>query len=96
MEHDTIVALMQPGLDLPELATLLHRPAWMARAACRGQGVAAFFGGETSDPAPAKAVCAGCPVRQECFSFALDDLALVGVWGGTTVQERRVLRRESA
>ena len=96
MEHDTIVALMQPGLDLPELATLLHRPAWMARAACRGQGVAAFFGGETSDPAPAKAVCAGCPVRQEHLSFALDDMALVGVWGGTTEGERKAPRRASA
>ncbi len=96
MEHETIIALMTPGLDMPDLSTFLRRPAWQARGACRGQGVAAFFGSATSDPEPALAVCKDCSVRAECLSFALDDGELVGVWGATTAADRRVLRRESA
>lgn len=42
----------------------------------------------------AKAVCASCPVRQQCLDEALglapgDDF---GIWGGTTEAERRELR----
>lgn len=80
---------------MPDLSTFFRRPAWQARAARRSQGTDAFIT-ESKDPAPAKALCAGCPVRGECLSFVLDDPELVGVWGGTTGEDRRVLRRASA
>jgi WhiB family redox-sensing transcriptional regulator len=42
--------------------------------------------------AEAKAVCAGCPVRPECLAFALQR-DLHGIWGATTEDERRLMRR---
>jgi WhiB family transcriptional regulator, redox-sensing transcriptional regulator len=73
---------------------LVQREAWMRRAACRGQETEAFFpprGGDVSGP---KAVCAACPVRQECLEYALDNRDKFGVWGGLTEMERREIRRE--
>lgn len=44
--------------------------------------------------ASAKAVCALCPVQQECLDYALDmeyDSPVNGIWGGRTEHERRKL-----
>lgn len=49
--------------------------------------------GESS--APAKAVCAACPVRAECLDHALTRSEPHGVWGGLTVRERRTLERQT-
>lgn len=89
-----------PG-DLIDLASTLEelavRPAWHAAAACRGQGPEPWFPtrGESTDPA--KAVCAGCPVRDDCLAEALahpytED---AGVWGGTSLRQRKALRRST-
>lgn len=40
----------------------------------------------------AKAICATCPVRSECFDYALRNNEH-GIWGGTTEQEREQIRR---
>ena len=66
------------------LLELLIPPAWHARAACReAADVATWFPGRGEDAAPAKAVCAGCAVRQECGSWAEQQGAdLSGIWGG--------------
>lgn len=71
-------------LDL--LHSILNRPRWHARAACRGSGVAAFF--SKSDPDLGITVCGDCPVRAECLAFAVEH-DCDGVWGATTAQERR-------
>jgi WhiB family redox-sensing transcriptional regulator len=39
----------------------------------------------------AKLVCVGCPLREECLSWAVD-LKEVGIWGGTNDEERKVIR----
>jgi WhiB family redox-sensing transcriptional regulator len=39
----------------------------------------------------AKAVCAGCPVRKKCLSWALT-MNVSGVWGGCSEYERRRMR----
>jgi WhiB family redox-sensing transcriptional regulator len=44
----------------------------------------------------AKAVCAGCLVRDECLGFALAEGIEDGVWAGLSPQERRVRRRTAA
>jgi WhiB family redox-sensing transcriptional regulator len=44
----------------------------------------------------AKAVCSGCPVRDECLAFALDTGQDFGIWGGLTEDERRAMLRQSA
>ncbi len=78
--------------ELPDLASLLRRPAWMAEAACREMGVDTFVHGRTGNPRTPKAVCAGCPVREPCLAFAMADSDLEGVWGGTSTRERRAMR----
>lgn len=72
---------------------------WRLQARCRGMDPDLFFpehGGSGNDTRSAKAVCAECPVSHECLDFALHNFDThddYGVWGGTSVIERRVLRR---
>ena len=41
--------------------------------------------------AAAKAICAACPVREDCLQFAIEAGELYGVWGGMTEMERHAL-----
>lgn len=43
--------------------------------------------------AEAKAVCARCPIRIQCLLTALEG-GDIGIWGGTTENERRKIKRE--
>ena len=70
----------------------LDRPAWQQQAACHGM-TALFFPTRGEDARPARAICAGCPVRTECLDFAIDGGDHHGVFGGTSERERRSLRR---
>jgi WhiB family redox-sensing transcriptional regulator len=47
----------------------------------------------TKDEETAVAVCSRCPVSGNCLETALADHRLSGVWGGTTSDQRRALRR---
>lgn len=42
--------------------------------------------------AQAKALCARCPVMEQCRDWAVTSGESEGIWGGTTPAERRVLR----
>ena len=42
--------------------------------------------------APARQVCAACPVRQPCLDYAISNRIAYGIWGGLTERERRALR----
>ncbi|MEU6277041.1 WhiB family transcriptional regulator [Streptomyces populi] len=71
---------------------------WRDSASCRTVDPDLFFPIGSTGPAllqiqEAKAVCAGCPVREECLRWALDTDQTVGVWGGTSEAERRALAR---
>ena len=73
---------------------------WAASAACQGLDPELFFPVTTQGPArgqaeEAKAVCAQCPVRQPCLEFALETGQNSGIWGGTTEDERRTMRRRN-
>ena len=73
--------------------------AWRQHAACRGIDAAVFYPGSEEEAEAAKAVCAGCLVRQPCLEYALAVRERDGVWGGATEKERRRLirqRRQSA
>ena len=81
----------------PDVYTRLD-VAWQRRGACRQVDPSLFFGPEGEGraqrrfrEAAAKAVCARCPVRAACRSFALATGEPYGIWGGTTESER--LRR---
>lgn len=64
---------------------------WRRRAACRGMEPDLWFphSEQPEDEAPAKAVCATCPVRLDCLEFALVTRQDDGVWGGVGPRERR-------
>lgn len=70
---------------------------WKARAACAGISFPLFFPTQESPAnqvARAKAVCAACPVVAECLEYSLETNQVSGIWGGTTEEERRSLRRK--
>jgi WhiB family redox-sensing transcriptional regulator len=76
-----------------------NEPAWYRRAACGTCSAELFFpvgrrGRASDDADAAKAVCARCPVRMACLRFAIETNQEYGVWGGTTEEERRPLRRQ--
>jgi WhiB family redox-sensing transcriptional regulator len=43
--------------------------------------------------AAAKAICTECAVRAECLEFAVTTNQEYGIWGGTSEEERRDIRR---
>lgn len=79
---------------------LLTRGRWRMLAACQSIDPELFFpvsasGKSLEQVTAAKAVCAACPVRQECLAFAFRTGQAHGIWGGLTVEERQqALRRE--
>lgn len=83
------------GPDLPALAELADRPAWMKDALCREPAYAdvSFFIELGEDSRPAKAVCGRCLVRRECREYAVAEGIWGGIWGGTSPGERKRLRR---
>ena len=44
----------------------------------------------------AKHVCGECPVSTDCLQYALDTNQDSGIWGGTSEEERRIIRRKLA
>ena len=71
---------------------------WRSRSACRDTDPDLFFpvgttGLALEQIAAAKAVCATCEVRAACLEFALATNQESGVWGGTSEEERRKLRK---
>ena len=63
-------------------------------AACAGMDPEKFFPfpPQTAEIEEAKAVCRQCPVKAACLAWALDNEDF-GVWGGTSEDERRAMRR---
>lgn len=68
---------------------------WRDFAECRSTDPATFFPepGDTGTEAKAKAICADCPVVEECAAFAETTLAKAGIWAGLTEDERARDRR---
>jgi WhiB family redox-sensing transcriptional regulator len=71
---------------------------WRDGAACRDTDPDLFFPvGSTGLAAEqiraAKAVCDLCPAKEPCLQFAIENNQDSGVWGGTSEDERRILRR---
>lgn len=50
-----------------------------------------FFSENPKKIAMAKAICATCPMTQECLRMALDNHEEYGIFGGMTPKEREVL-----
>ena len=71
---------------------------WRNRAICRDTDPDLFFPIGTTGQAlvqieRAKEVCDECPVKTDCLDYALETNQDSGIWGGTSEEERRRLRR---
>lgn len=64
------------------------RYSWQENAGCRGIEPEIFFPVSDEDAGPARAICGGCPVREECLLFSFQNRERYGVWGGVTEKER--------
>lgn len=73
---------------------------WQDDALCRGEDLALFFGLDGERPPQrdvrereAKAICAQCPVRNECLDYALTRPEKYGLYGSLNEDERASERR---
>lgn len=76
----------------------LERDEWRQFAECRDTDPDLFFPVGTTGPAleqiaNAKAVCRTCDVQGLCLEYAISTNQDSGVWGGTSEEERRQMRR---
>jgi WhiB family redox-sensing transcriptional regulator len=76
----------------------LERDEWRNFSACRDTDPNLFFPVGTTGPAleqiaNAKAVCRTCEVQALCLEYAISTNQDSGVWGGTSEEERRQMRR---
>jgi WhiB family redox-sensing transcriptional regulator len=76
----------------------IERDDWRDVASCRDTDPDLFFPVGTTGPAieqieNAKAVCRECPALVPCLEYALTTNQDSGVWGGTSEEERRKLRK---
>lgn len=73
--------------------------SWRNDALCRDTDPDLFFPVGTTGQAlvqieRAKSVCGECPVRVDCLDYALETNQDAGIWGGTSEDERRLMRRQ--
>jgi WhiB family redox-sensing transcriptional regulator len=71
---------------------------WRDLASCRHTEPDLFFPVGTTGPAidqieAAKRVCQACEANEACLEFALATNQESGIWGGTSEEERRKLRK---
>jgi len=83
------MSIMMLTTLLSDLMDMADATAWMGRGLCGETDPEAFFADGPAEPA--KAVCAGCPVRRTCLAYALTEEIGWGVWGGLTADEREAL-----
>ena len=84
-----------------QLELTIERDDWRDVALCRDTDPDLFFPVGTTGPAieqieSAKAVCQQCEAQAPCLEYALATNQDSGVWGGTSEEERRQLRKRYA
>lgn len=67
---------------------------WQEKALCAQTDPEAFFPEKGGSTRQAKAVCAICPVTEQCLGYALETDQRFGIWGGLSEQERKRLKRQ--
>jgi WhiB family redox-sensing transcriptional regulator len=95
--HDTV---SNEPVAIPDVwpRPVWDRAKWRDLAACQDVDSSVFFPVGTTGAAlvrinNAKAICATCPVQEECLTFAVATNQEFGVWGGCDEDERRRIRR---
>lgn len=88
-ELDSLPVIYGPGAG--------HDDRWRDHAACEGSPPEWWFPDEYgAQAAEARRVCASCPVRVDCLTYALAEYEVFGVWGGASERSRRLLRHRLA
>tara|TARA_B100001996_G_scaffold132253_1_gene100597 strand:+ start:447 stop:749 length:303 start_codon:yes stop_codon:yes gene_type:complete len=68
--------------------------SWMKDSACKDVDPSIFFVERGESGEEAKAICATCPVKQECLDYAIKFNERVGIWGGMSDKQiRQEVRR---
>lgn len=82
------VSIILDGFDLTHLQ-------WQDQANCRDTDPEAFFPliGEGVN-GTVRAICDACPVKETCLEYALGRPQLQGIWGGTSDEERKKIRKQ--
>lgn len=62
---------------------------WKAFGACSGLDPLLWFPERGEPVEPARAICRGCPVQEQCLEYALASGEKFGIWGGLSERERR-------
>jgi WhiB family redox-sensing transcriptional regulator len=74
---------------------------WRHRALCKDEPdpelwfPAGTTGPDARQAEEAKAVCRRCAVTSDCLSWAMETGQDAGIWGATTEEERRALKRQT-
>ena len=69
---------------------------WAAQALCAQTDPEIFFPEQGQSANAAIAICDDCPVQVQCLNYALaSPVPLHGVWGGSTGERRKHMRREA-
>ncbi|GGM85141.1 hypothetical protein GCM10012275_64860 [Longimycelium tulufanense] len=71
-------------------------PRWRETAICSQVDPELFFPEKGGSTQPAKRICKGCPLRDQCLAWALEHDERYGVWGGLSEMQRRKLRARTA
>ena len=66
----------------------------MTQAACvtGGHDPDLWFPDRSSHATKAKAICAGCPVKEDCLQYANQHMIQPGIWGGLDRRQRQIAR----
>jgi hypothetical protein len=75
-------ANIPPGGEIPTTFADRDASRLPPGAACLGVDPEQFFPPEGDNGAEAKAICASCPVRSECYDLACANGEKAGIWGG--------------
>jgi len=73
---------------------LVSREPWQYKAACISADTTIFFSKRGGTRGPALEYCHNCDVRDCCLAEAVVQPELLGIWGGTTQRERRIIRHQ--
>jgi WhiB family redox-sensing transcriptional regulator len=68
--------------------------SWMSEGRCRDYSPNTFFPSDGVGVAIARRICANCPVKEPCLTYALDNRIEHGVWGGTSERARALIARQ--
>ena len=66
---------------------------WRDDALCRDFPQRWWFPEQGGAYQAALFVCSGCPSREPCLRYAIDNDITHGIWGGETESKRRAMRR---